>query len=415
VISGSNPAYNEGMDVAAKTAPTCRRTKRRGRHPDKALSAAFVRSAPPGRHADGNGLYLFVKPTGNRSWVQRLVIHGRRRELGLGAAALVPLAEARERALANRKLARSGGDPLSEKHRAEAVPTFTEAAERVLEQKRGGWRGRWHAQNWWRSMERYAFPRIGSRPVSEVNTADVLEILTPIWHVKTATAREVRQRIRSVLEWSMAMDMRNDNPCDRVLPVLGPQNGVVTHRPALPHKDVAAAIETVRASKSGQPTVKLAFEFLVLTAARSAEVRLATWTEINTADRVWTIRALRMKAKREHRVPLCRRALEILDAARALRDGNPLVFPMRSGRPISTSTLPKMLQYHKIAAVTHGFRSSFRDWAAEETDHPREVIEAALAHVVQNKAEAAYARSDLFERRRRLMDDWAAYLAGDGR
>ena len=415
MISGSNPAYNEGMDVAAKTAPTCRRTKRRGRHPDKALSAAFVRSAPPGRHADGNGLYLFVKPTGNRSWVQRLVIHGRRRELGLGAAALVPLAEARERALANRKLARSGGDPLSEKHRAEAVPTFTEAAERVLEQKRGGWRGRWHAQNWWRSMERYAFPRIGSRPVSEVNTADVLEILTPIWHVKTATAREVRQRIRSVLEWSIAMDMRNDNPCDRVLPVLGPQNGVVTHRPALPHKDVAAAIETVRASKSGQPAVKLAFEFLVLTAARSAEVRLATWTEINTADRVWTIRALRMKAKREHRVPLCRRALEILDAARALGDGNPLVFPMRSGRPISTSTLPKMLQYHKIAAVAHGFRSSFRDWAAEETDHPREVIEAALAHVVQNKAEAAYARSDLFERRRRLMDDWAAYLAGDGR
>ena len=403
------------MDVVAEPAPTRRRTKRRGRHPDKALSAAFVRSAPPGRHADGNGLYLFVKPTGNRSWVQRLVIHGRRRELGLGAAALVPLAEARERALANRKLARSGGDPLSEKHRAEAVPTFTEAAERVLEQKRGGWRGRWHAQNWWRSMERYAFPRIGSRPVSEVNTADVLEILTPIWHVKTATAREVRQRIRSVLEWSIAMDMRNDNPCDRVLPVLGPQNGVVTHRPALPHKDVAAAIETVRASKSGQPAVKLAFEFLVLTAARSAEVRLATWTEINTADRVWTIRALRMKAKREHRVPLCRRALEILDAARALGDGNPLVFPMRSGRPISTSTLPKMLQYHKIAAVAHGFRSSFRDWAAEETDHPREVIEAALAHVVQNKAEAAYARSDLFERRRRLMDDWAAYLAGDGR
>ena len=239
-------------------------------------------------------------------------------------------------------------------------------------------------------MERYAFPRIGRRPVSEVNTADVLEILTPIWHVKAETARTVRQRIRSVLEWAIAMDLRHDNPCDRVLPVLGPQNDIVTHRQALPHKDMAAAIETVRTSKSGQPAVKLAFEFLVLTAARSAEVRLATWDEMDTAGRVWTVPALRMKAKREHRVPLCGRVLETFDAARVLGDGNPLVFPMRSGRPISPSTLPKMLQYHKIAAVAHGFRSSFRDWAAEETDHPREVIETALAHVVQNKVEAAY-------------------------
>ena len=403
------------MYVVAKPAPSPRRTKRRGRHPDKALSAAFVRSAPPGRHADGNGLYLFVQPSGTRSWVQRLVIRGRRRELGLGAATLVPLAKAREQALANRMLARSGGDPLSEKRRVQGVPTFAEAAQRVLEQKCGGWRGRWHAQSWIRSMERYAFPRIGSQPVSEVNTADVLDILTPIWHSKAETARAVRQRIRSVIEWAIALDMRSDNPCDRVLPVLGPQNDIVTHRQALHHRDVAAAIEAVRASKSGQPAVKLAFEFLVLTAARSAEVQLATWTEINTADRVWTISALRMKAKREHRVPLCGRALQILDAARTLGDGNPLVFPMRSGRPIAMSTMPKMLQYHEVAAVPHGFRSSFRDWAAERTDHPREVIEAALAHVVQNKVEAAYARSDLFERRRLLMDDWARYLARDGR
>ena len=208
------PGYNDGMDAVIESAGPARRTKRRGRHPHKALSAAFVRTAPPGRHADGNGLYLFVQPTGTRSWVQRIVIRGRRRELGLGAAGLVSLAEARELALANRKLARSGGDPLSEKRRAEGVPTFADAAERVLEQKRGGWRGRWHAQNWWRSMQRYVFPRIGGRPVSEVNTADVLEILSPIWHVKAATAREVRQRIRSVLEWAIALDMRNDNPCD---------------------------------------------------------------------------------------------------------------------------------------------------------------------------------------------------------
>ena len=197
-----------------------------------------------------------------------------------------------------------------------------------------------------------------------------------------------------------------------MLPVLGPQNDIVTHRQALPHGDVAAAIETVRASSSPQPAVKLAFQFLVLTAARSGEVRLATWGEMDTAGRVWTVPALRMKAKREQRIPLCGRALEVLDGARTLGDGNPLVFPMRSGRTISPSTMRKMLQYHKIAAVAHGFRSSFRDWAAEETDHPREVIEAALAHVVQNKVEAAYTRSDLFERR---MDDWATYLAGHAR
>ena len=153
----------------------------------------------------------------------------------------------------------------------------------------------------------------------------------------------------------------------------------------------------------------------MLTAARSGEVRLATWAEMDATDHVWTISALRMKAKREHRVPLCRRAVDVLEAARTLGDSSGLVFPMRSGKPIAMSTLPKMLQYHEIAAVPHGFRSSFRDWAAEETDHPREVIEAALAHVVQNKVEAAYARSDLFERRRRLMDDWAAYLNGERR
>jgi len=215
-----------------------------------------------------------------------------------------------------------------------------------------------------------------------------------------------------VLEWAIALDLRNDNPCDRVLSVLGPQNDIVTHHRALPHKEVASAIVTVRASGSAQSALKLAFEFLVLTAARSGEVRLATWAEMDTAEQVWTVPAERMKAKREHRVPLCGRALEILDAARTLADGNRLVFPMPSGKAISMSTLPKMLEYHGVAAVPHGFRSSFRDWAAEETDHPREVIEAALAHVVQNKVEAAYARSDLFARRRRLMDDWMHYLNG---
>ncbi len=252
------------------------------------------------------------------------------------------------------------------------------------------------------------FPRIGKRPVSEVNTADVLEILTPIGHEKAETARAVRQRVRSVLEWSIAMDLRNDNPCDRIGPALGPQNEIVTHRLALPHQEVTAAVETVRMSGSAVPAVRLAFEFLVLTTARSAEVRLAMWDEMNVTDHVWTVPATRMKAKREHRVPLCGRAVEILAEARTL--GGDLVFSMRNGRPIASSTLPKMLKYLGIAAVVHGFRSSFRDWAAEKTDHPREVTEAALAHVVPNKVEAVYAWSDLFERRRLLMDNWLAYL-----
>ena len=208
------------------------------------------------------------------------------------------------------------------------------------------------------------------------------------------------------------MTYRTDNPCDRLGPVLGPQQARVRHMPALPHREVAAAVATVRASGAAR-VVTLAFEFLVLTAARSGEVRLATWDEINLADHVWAIPTTRMKANREHRVPLCERAIEILAAARTLGDGRrPLVFPNARGKPLDAPRLVQLLQTHQIAAVPHGFRSSFRDWAAEETNHPREVIEAALAHVVQNKVEAAYARSDLFDRRR-LMHDWAAYLAGE--
>ena len=408
-----NPVYDGGMDDVSKISST-RRTKRRGRHPNKALSAAFVRSAPPGRHADGNGLFLYVKPEGTRSWIQRLVIRGRRRELGLGAATLVPLAKAREQALANRMLARSGGDPLSERLRTQGTPVFAEAAARVVEQKRAGWRTPKTARDWLSSLERYAFPQIGSRPVSEVTSADVLEILTPIWHLRMQTARTVRLRVRAVLEWAIAMNLRTDNPCDRLGPVLGRQNEVVQRMRALPHRDVAGAIATVWASDAAE-VVKLAFEFLVLTAARWGEVRGARWIEMDTTAHVWTIPPARMKANREHRVPLCGRTVEILDAARLLGGSlGPLVFPERSRKPLYDKSLRRLLERRRIPAVPHGFRSSFRDWAAEKTDHPREVIEAALAHVVQNKVEAAYARSDLFDRRRLLMDDWSEYLGRGG-
>ena len=216
--------------------------------------------------------------------------------------------------------------------------------------------------------------------------------------------------MRAVLEWGIAMEFRIDNPCDRVVPVLGSQNEIVEHRLALPHREVAAAIETVGASSTAQ-IVKLAFEFLVLTAARSGELRGARWEEMDTEDHVWTVPALRMKMKRDHRVTLCGRAMEIVEAARRLASGRtPWVFRNEHGKQLDNKRLQRTLQKHRIAAVPHGFRSSFRDWAAEETNHPREVIEAALAHVVGNKVEAAYARSDLFERRRRLMADWASAI-----
>ena len=397
------------MSTVIDTAAGPRKTKPRGRHPYQALSAAFVRTAPPGRHADGNGLYLFVQPSGTRSWIQRLVIRGRRRELGLGSVVLVSLAEAREKALANRKLAREGGDPLAEKRRSQGVPSFAEAAARVVEQQQAGWRDPKYPKIWLNSLERYAFARIGKMPVSEVTSADLLEVLGPIWHVKAPTARTVRQRMHGVLEWAVAMELRTDNPCDRIGRVLGPQNDVVQHFRALPHGKVASAIQTVRATDAPR-VLKLAFEFLVLTAARWNEVRGAAWEEIDPREGVWAVPATRMKAKREHRVPLCGRAIDIIDEARTFGDGSPIVFTIGDGQPIIEKHLRRLLATLEIAAVPHGFRSSFRDWAAEETDHPREVVEAALAHVVKNKVEAAYRRTDLFERRRRLMDDWATYL-----
>ena len=245
--------------------------------------------------------------------------------------------------------------------------------KRVVEQKQAGWRSRAHGREWILTFERYAFPRIGKMPVSEVTSADLLEILAPIWHTKADTARRLRQRIRAVLEWAVAMEFRIDNPCNRIDPVLGPQRDVVQHMRALPHREVAAAIQTARAS-TVPLAVRLAFEFLVLTAARWGEVRWAEWTEIDRDEGVWTVPARRTKANREHRVPLCGRALEILDGARTLVKGtSPYLLPNRLGKQLEEKQLRRMLGKHKIAAVPHGFRSSFRDWAAEETNHPREV------------------------------------------
>ena len=376
------------------------------------LTARFVRTAPPGMHCDGNGLYLRVDPSGARRWVQQLSVRGRQRSLGLGSVAHVSLAAARADALANQKLARAGGDPLAQRRRARAIPTVEQAAERVFQQRRTGWRSAKHAREWAAKLRNHVFPRIGTMPVSAVAPAHVLDVLAPIWHTRPDTARKVRQQLGAVMKWAVAMGHRSDNPVEPVGQALGPQRDVVRHLPALPHAQVAAAIRAVRES-GASAAVKLAFEFLVLTAARSGEVRNATWAEMDLDHaEVWTVPPERMKASRPHQVPLSPRAVGVLRDARRLHGGD-LVFPNARGRPLSDMTISKLVKEQGIAAVPHGFRSSFRDWAAERTSARQDVIEAALAHTVKDKTVAAYARSSLFELRRRLMDDWAAYLSGE--
>lgn len=376
----------------------------------KKLTAAFVRTIKePGIYCDEHGLVLRVKPSGYKQWIQRLFIHGRRRELGLGPVRLVTLAEAREVALANRKVARAGGDPIAARGRG--IPTVEEASAKVIEIHRPNWKNAKHAAQWTATLREYVFPRIGRKRVDLVTAADVMAVLLPIWNDKHETARRVRQRIGAVMKWAVAQGYRQDNPAGEAIGAALPKNGgIQRHQRALPHGEVAGAIQAVRQSDA-TASVKLAFEFLVLTACRSGEVRLARWDEMNLEDGEWTIPADRMKNKRDHRVPLSTRAQEILEETRDHTVLSDLVFPSPSGRALSDSTLSKLLRELAVRAVPHGFRSSFRDWAAECTDAPHAVMEAALAHVVKNKAEAAYARSDLFERRRALMNDWSNYLA----
>ena len=391
--------------------------KRKGPHPEKALSDSFCRNVQEaGRYADGNGLYLLVEPSGARRWIQRLVVNGRPRKLGLGSYKLVPLAKARELALANRKLAREGGDPRSPgRDRTAGVPTFEEAARKVLAIHKGAWRkGGKTASHWESSLRSHAFPHIGGRSLDHISTADMMTVLLPLWTSKYVTARKVLHRVSAVMKWAVAQGYRTDNPAgDSLLAALPRRPTPVRHRRALSHSDVAEALAAVRRAKTWDG-LKLAFEFLVLTATRSAEVRLATWREVDLVSMVWTIPEERMKSKREHRIPLAKRAVEVLREAEALRPSpqpHELVFTSVRGRRIDASVLSKMVARQGIDAVPHGFRSSFRDWASERTDHPRAVVEAALAHTVRDQTEAAYARSDLFERRRHLMDDWAEYLA----
>ena len=381
------------------------------------LTATQLRALrAPGMYGDGDGLYLKVGRGGAHSWIQRIKYGGRRRDIGLGRFPDVGLAQAREAVARNRALIASGGDPLAEKRRA-SVPSFREAAERVFEANRPRWRNAKHTVTWRQSLERHAYPALGKMPVDTIDQEDVLRVLTPIWGTTPETARRVRQRIRTILKWAQAHRFVEHNAAgeaiDGALPAM-PK--VKNHLRALPYREVGGLVQTVRQSQASL-AAKWCLEFLILTAVRSGEARGAAWSEIDMDAATWTVPAARMKANAEHRVPLCGRALEILEEARAIDGGSGLVFPSpsRAGRPMSDMTLTAVLRRIGVAdrATVHGFRSSFRDFAAECTHAPHAVMELSLAHTVGNAVEAAYARSDLFERRRALMDQWAAFLTGD--
>ena len=379
-----------------------------------ALSATRVRALrEPGRHSDGGGLHLYISRTGSKSWVLRITVDGRRRDIGLGAFPSVSLAQAREKTTGIRAAVAEGRDPLAEKH-VPAMPTFREAAYAVHEANRPRWRNARHIGSWMQTLERHAMPTLGNTPLDRMDRGDVLRVLTPIWTTRPETARRVRQRMRTVFRWAMAHGFMETNPAGEAIDgALPPMPKVKAHLRALPYQDVRAALETVEASEASV-AAKLCFWFVVLTAARSGEARGATWDEIDLQDQVWRIPAQRMKAGMEHRAPLSRQALDVLSEASALRDESGLMFPspMKEGAPISDMTLTKVLRSVGLAerATVHGFRSSFKNWTLEQTDTPWAVSEAALAHTLGNSTEQAYARSDLFERRRALMQLWADYL-----
>ena len=385
-----------------------------------ALSAAQVRSLKiPGVYTDGNGLTLRVEKTGSKHWVQRIRVDGKQRNLGLGGYPAVSLADARGAALDNFRAVKQGNDVIAAKQDAKeerrqvaAIPCFKDAAETVIEMRRPTWSNDRHAEQWTQSIEKHAIPLIGNKRLDSITTADVLEVLTPIWTCKAETATRVRQRLETIFDWVIAQGWRQDNPAGRaVVKALPKTQRLKEHHPALPYKEIPAALQAVRESTADAVT-RLSFEFLALTATRAGEVRLAEWSEIDRDSRTWEIPASRMKARRPHRVPLSGRAMEILEQAKALC-GQVLIFPnKRSGKPLSNMAYSVLLQRLNIPAVPHGFRSTFKDWTLEMTATPWAVSEAALAHTLGNSMTAAYARTDLFDKRRELMQQWADFLTG---
>ena len=390
-------------------------TKPRGRHPQHRLTPITLRTArAPGRYADGQGLYLVVDPSGAKRWIWRGIIQGKRCDLGLGSTALVPLAEARRAALDCRRTARTGGDPRLARQQAQRpVPTVRAAALQVHAGLSATFRNPKHKAQWLATLDADVFPTLGAQPVSTVTSGDVLKVLSKIWTVKPETARRVKQRLTLIFDWAKASGYRDgDNPTDGLAQVLPKHRDSVQHHAALPFGAVPGFVAALRTAADTGETIRLALELLILTATRTTEVQLATWPEVDLDARLWTIPGARMKMGRDHRIPLCPRAVEIFQRARQLSADSPWIFPGKDpAKPLSKNAFQKASRRLTAVPLTpHGFRSSFRDWSAERTNVPHAVCEAALAHAVKDKTEAAYHRTDLFEKRRELLDLWARFV-----
>lgn len=379
------------------------------------LTARAAATTKPGRYGDGAGLYLVVSPSSARKWVFRFSFAGKVTEAGLGSADLVSLAEARSKARDARKLLEAGKNPIEAKRRAASIeagiPTFGAVADALIAAKESEWRNDKHRAQWRMTLTEYAAP-LRSRPVDEIDTAAVLAVLTPLWQTKPETASRLRGRIEAVLDAAKAQGHRSkENPAAwrGHLSHLLPKRGKLTrgHHKAMAYQDVAAFVGRLRERDA---LAGLALEFCILTAARTGEALGSRWAEIDFSARVWTVPAGRMKAAREHRIPLSDRVLAILERLSEARTGD-LIFPgQRAGKPLSSMAMEMVLRRMKLDDVTvHGFRSAFRDWAGNETHFPRELAEAALAHVIGDKAEQAYRRGDALEKRRRLMEAWSAF------
>lgn len=373
---------------------------------------AVATIATNGRHADGGGLYLSISPNGGRRWVFLFRWHGKPTEIGFGSARDVTLARARELAVQARANLADGINP-KDARRPTVGATFGESADRLIEAMRPSWRNGKHAAQWEMTLRDYAAP-LRRLPVDEISTNDVLSVLKPLWNEKPETASRLRGRIERVLDAAKAHGLRSgENPAlwrghlDQLLPKR--QRLTRGHHAAMNYPDLPAFLGDLQGREA---TAAAALEFVILTAARSGEVLGARWDEIDLERSVWTIPAGRMKAGREHRVPLSKRALKIVKPLHENRNGEFVFSGQKPGKPLSVMALEMVLRRMKIEnATVHGFRSAFRDWSAECTNFTNEVCEAALAHVIENKAEAAYRRGDLFDKRRKLMEAWANYCA----
>jgi integrase len=367
----------------------------------------------PGRYSDGDGLLLEVRPGGSKSWIARLQSNGKRRDYGLGSLKDISLTEARDMAREYRKQLRAGVDPLAAKRKAsEHIPSFRTAAKAVHAEHKASWRNGKHGAQWLATLESYVFPKFGDLRIDQVETGQVRDALAEIWLTKPETARRVRQRIGTVLDYAHGKGWRK-HPFG-----MGGVNKALPRQPrktgrfkAMPYARVPEFCQSIKERLS---MGRLALEAAILTATRSGEVRGARWAEVDLDAATWTIPADRMKAGKEHIVPLSSAAADVFKRAADLRiEASDLVFHgSKRGHPLSDMTLLKVLRDAKEPFTVHGFRSAFRDWVADQTNVPGEVAEAALAHAIPNAVEAAYRRTNFMEKRRKLMDAWAAYCSG---